>query len=549
MATAPISDTQPSSALVLPSPLSFSDTITDITPFIPIVLDLNSHNYYHWRHLFEIHLGRCSLMHHISGDVPPAPSDPHWVKDDLAIIQWLYTRISTELFNLVVTDGASARDIWAELRRLFQYNRDARVSALNTELCTITLGDCPVGVFCQRIKAIGDELRELGEVVVDRSLLHVLMGGLDDRFAQQAALIPLLRPLPTLAEARSMLQMEEQNQTRKAGVPRLFHATTRPAASAPAPTPAALSGSSSTQPPPGWRPSPNYKGKNPIYRPPQPRSSGASSSSSAPPPASSSGPAPTPTMPSSPWRPSHDPWTGLVQAWSMPWSAPSPYGAPPAYNVAWAPPGMRPQLGAPGLHGSRPPPHAYTAYAPLYQPSLPPSASSVYHLLGNGIFPSPLWRPLYFTLGSGAAGASRCITMGSGAAGASCCCLVLYTDRADLGPGCLSRDHEFSYHPRHSSSLSSLQPSLFPSITVGNGSSIPITCTGSTSLSPNLSLRDVLVAPALIKNLISVRKFTIDNLVSVEFDPLGVSVKDHRSKEVIARFNSSDDMYTVRGVA
>lgn len=87
MATAPISGNQLSSTLVLPSPLSFSDTITDITPFIFIVLDLNSHNYYHWRHLFEIHLGRCSLLHHIFGDAPPAPSDPRWVKDDLTIIQ------------------------------------------------------------------------------------------------------------------------------------------------------------------------------------------------------------------------------------------------------------------------------------------------------------------------------------------------------------------------------------------------------------------------------------------------------------------------------
>ncbi|XP_020169843.1 uncharacterized protein [Aegilops tauschii subsp. strangulata] len=174
----PIPGGQANLSLTLaPLPLSFSDTITDITPFIPIVLDLHSHNYYHWCHLFEIHLGRCSLLHHITRDAPPAPHDPRWLKDDLPIIQWLYTRISTELFNLVVTNGASTRDIWIELRRLFQDNRDACVSALNTELRTITQGDRPVGVFCQCIKAIGDELRELGEVVADRSLLHALMGG------------------------------------------------------------------------------------------------------------------------------------------------------------------------------------------------------------------------------------------------------------------------------------------------------------------------------------------------------------------------------------
>ncbi|XP_044454415.1 vegetative cell wall protein gp1-like [Triticum aestivum] len=201
------------------------------------------------------------------------------------------------------------------------------------------------------------------------------MGGLDDRFAQQATLIPLLCPLPTLAEACSVLQMEEQNQQRKANAPRLFHTAARPSAPAPpAPPPAAPT----HQPPPGWRPSPNYKGKNPVYRPPK-QASATSSSASAP--ASASPAPPPPQLPSgsdpSTWRPSHDPWTGLVQAWPMPWSAPSPYGAPPAYSGSWAP-GLRPPVGAPGLLGARPPPHAYAAYAPLYQAAAAPTAYSLY---------------------------------------------------------------------------------------------------------------------------------------------------------------------------
>ncbi|KAM3208611.1 hypothetical protein ACQJBY_063345 [Aegilops geniculata] len=173
-----------------------------------------------------------------------------------------------------------------------------------------------------------------------------------------------------------MLQLEEQTQARKTAAPRLFHTTARPAPSpaASSPTPPAA------QPPPGWRPSPNYKGKNPVYRPPK-HGASASSSSSAPSPSGPAAPPPPPSMPSSSassaWRPSPDPWTGLVQAWPMPWTAPSSYGAPPAYSGAWAP-GMRPSARAPGLLGSGPPPHAYTAYAPLYQSAPAPTASSMY---------------------------------------------------------------------------------------------------------------------------------------------------------------------------
>lgn len=60
------------------------------------------------------------------------------------------------------------------------------------------------------------------------------------------------------------------------------------------------------------------------------------------------------------------------------------------------------------------------------------------------------------------------------------------------------------------------------SVVVGNGCNVPIKGYGHTSLHKNtLHLNNVLHVPKLVKNLISVRKFTSDNSVSIEFDPLG----------------------------
>lgn len=86
-----------------------------------------------------------------------------------------------------------------------------------------------------------------------------------------------------------------------------------------------------------------------------------------------------------------------------------------------------------------------------------------------------------------------------------------------------------SHMTSHSNSLSHTSPSRYPtpsSIVVGNGSLLPVTSTGYTALSPSLRLNNVLVSPYLIKNLIYVRQFTIDNNCSVEFDLTGCSVKD-----------------------
>lgn len=61
-------------------------------------------------------------------------------------------------------------------------------------------------------------------------------------------------------------------------------------------------------------------------------------------------------------------------------------------------------------------------------------------------------------------------------------------------------------------------------IIVGNGQSIQIHGYGHTKLSspfPPLQLNNILHDPQLVKNLVSVRKFTTDNSSFVEFDPRG----------------------------
>ena len=85
-------------------------------------------------------------------------------------------------------------------------------------------------------------------------------------------------------------------------------------------------------------------------------------------------------------------------------------------------------------------------------------------------------------------------------------------------------------------------------ITVGNGSNIPTSCRGTSTLSAantTFQLNNVLIAPALVWNLLSVRQFTSDNSCSIEFDALCFSVKDLQTGRVILRCNSGKDLYTI----
>ncbi|GJV69985.1 ribonuclease H-like domain-containing protein, partial [Tanacetum coccineum] len=89
---------------------------------------------------------------------------------------------------------------------------------------------------------------------------------------------------------------------------------------------------------------------------------------------------------------------------------------------------------------------------------------------------------------------------------------------------------------------------LFSSIHVGDGKSIPVTNTDH-SIIPSyhrpLHLHNVLVAPNIIKNPISVRQFTRNNNCTIEYDAFGFSVNDYLTRHILIRCDSSSDLYPV----
>jgi hypothetical protein len=111
-------------------------------------------------------------------------------------------------------------------------------------------------------------------------------------------------------------------------------------------------------------------------------------------------------------------------------------------------------------------------------------------------------------------------------------------------------DSGASHHTTHSVSnisnphpLNSTSPS---SIVVGNGSTLPVTSVGVSVIPGPFYLNNILLAPDIVQNLLSVRCFTTDNLCYMEFDPFGLSVKDFTTRNVIARSNSTGPLYTLR---
>nr|GEX50973.1 ribonuclease H-like domain-containing protein [Tanacetum cinerariifolium] len=106
-----------------------------------------------------------------------------------------------------------------------------------------------------------------------------------------------------------------------------------------------------------------------------------------------------------------------------------------------------------------------------------------------------------------------------------------------------------SHHNNSVHSLSEIfNTCMYPSISVGDGHSIPVTNAYHSILptpTRSLHLNNVLITLHIVKNLISVRQFVRDNNYTIEFDVFGFSVKNFLTRRVLLRCDSTGDLYLV----
>ncbi|XP_021741043.1 uncharacterized protein LOC110707328 [Chenopodium quinoa] len=191
--------------------------VPNIKAHIPITLEMANMQYSTWAELFKLHAKSHRVLHHI---IPPAagkekvPSTEEekelWQTLDAAVLSWLYGTISTDLINTVIEPDATAMEIWNRLRDLFQDNKHSRAVTLEQEFSTTNLEDFPnVSAYCQRLKSLADQLKNVGAPVLDSRLVLQMVGGLTKAYSGVGTLIRQSNPLPAFYQARSMLTLEE----------------------------------------------------------------------------------------------------------------------------------------------------------------------------------------------------------------------------------------------------------------------------------------------------------------------------------------------------
>ncbi|XP_020274828.1 uncharacterized protein LOC109849411 [Asparagus officinalis] len=198
--------------------------VSNIKSLIPITLEMENVQYATWAELFKIHCRSHRVIDHIippekgKEKVPTTDDEKDlWLTLDAAVLQWIYSTISSDLLHTIMETDSTAMESWNRLRDIFQDNKNSRAVTLEQEFSTTDMADFPnASAYCQRLKLLSDQLKNVGSPVTNNRLDLQMVADLTDAYSGVAMLIRQKDPLLPFYQARSMLILEEAGFAKKA---------------------------------------------------------------------------------------------------------------------------------------------------------------------------------------------------------------------------------------------------------------------------------------------------------------------------------------------
>jgi hypothetical protein len=101
---------------------------------------------------------------------------------DTIVVTWILNTLSLKLHEIVREPTETTCQAWLTLKAQFLGNRESHVLQLDASFCIFKQGDLSVSDYYHRIKGMADDLRAMGETVIDHHLVPNLLQGLNKRF-------------------------------------------------------------------------------------------------------------------------------------------------------------------------------------------------------------------------------------------------------------------------------------------------------------------------------------------------------------------------------
>ncbi|XP_074306461.1 uncharacterized protein LOC141641708 [Silene latifolia] len=196
--------------------------VANIRNHISVTLGMDNDQYPLWVALFTNHAKATRVLHHIISSkgksIGPSPDDDKelWETIDATVLQWIYATVTNDLLETIVEENSTAKECWDRIKNIFHDNQHSRAVTLEQEFSHISMEDfSTVSTYCQRLKSIADQLKNVGSPVSDSRLVLQLVSGLSSAYSGIGTIIRQSNPLPPFYRARSMLTLEEAGKAKQ----------------------------------------------------------------------------------------------------------------------------------------------------------------------------------------------------------------------------------------------------------------------------------------------------------------------------------------------
>ncbi|GAU42814.1 hypothetical protein TSUD_288420 [Trifolium subterraneum] len=175
------------------SPIHPALTVSNITNFIKVTLDIKKIQYNTWSELFKIHAQAYEVLYHI---ISPSPTDstssPSLKETDPAlrkrlnaiVLQWIYGTISTDLLHTIIEPNSATQLAWDRLFDIFFDNKYSRAIYLEQEFSNVRMEQfTDAASYCQHIKSLSNQFSNVGAPVSYERMVLQLVSGLSDAYA------------------------------------------------------------------------------------------------------------------------------------------------------------------------------------------------------------------------------------------------------------------------------------------------------------------------------------------------------------------------------
>ncbi|XP_034580738.1 uncharacterized protein [Setaria viridis] len=198
-----------------PAPAAVLQTV-NVRSHVPILLDFDAANYSQWHCFFDSVLGKFGLDDHVRSPTPLAQRTAEWRQIDSCLVNWIYTTIAKNVFDLVHKPRITTFSLWSDVEGHFRDNELERAVLLEAEFRSVQQGDLCVHDYCTKLKRLADQLRDVGHPVSEPSQVLNLLRGLSPKYRHVKPVIKSKSPPHTFRSAMSYLLLEEASDSHDA---------------------------------------------------------------------------------------------------------------------------------------------------------------------------------------------------------------------------------------------------------------------------------------------------------------------------------------------